>query len=74
MENLISHFFPPKLLQRQKRYIRRGLYKPQDTKILYFICFIYNMVEYLEKFPPFGEGQRLPDNEIINLVEFSLPK
>ena len=32
------------------------------------------MVEYLEKFPPFGTWQRPPYNKILDLVEFSLPK
>ena len=32
------------------------------------------MVEYLEKFLPFGAGQFLPEDEILELVEFSLPK
>ena len=43
-KELIFHFFSPKVLQRQKRYLRRGLYKPCDTKILDFICHIYEMV------------------------------
>ena len=32
------------------------------------------MVDYLEKFPPFGAGQRLLEDKILKLVEFSLPK
>ena len=32
------------------------------------------MVDELYKFPPFGITQGLPDNEIINLVDFLLPK
>ena len=44
MKDLVYHSFPPKVLQRQKRYLRRGLYKPCDTKILDFICHIYEMV------------------------------
>ena len=32
------------------------------------------MVEYLEKFRPFGAGKRLLDDNVIELVEFSLPK
>ena len=28
MKDLISHSFSPKALQRQNRYLRRGLYKP----------------------------------------------
>ena len=72
MKDLISHFFPPKALQRQKRYLRRELYKPCDTKIRYFIYRINKMIKYLDKSPPFEEGQRLPKYEILQLVEFSL--
>ena len=32
------------------------------------------MVEYLEKFPPFGARQRLPEDDILELVKLSLPK
>ena len=52
----------------------RGLYKPRDTKILDFIRCTDEMVEYLEKFPPFRVVQRLLDDDILKLVEFSLPK
>ena len=72
MKYLISHFFPPKALQRQKRYLRRELYKPCDTKIRYFIYRINKMIKYLKTFPPFEEGQRLPEDDILELVEFSL--
>ena len=74
MKDLISHFFLPNTLQHQKRYLRRGLYKPCDTNIRDFICWIFEMVEYLENVPYFGAGQRLPDNDILELVEFLLPK
>ena len=74
MKDLISHFFLPMALQRQKRSLIKAVYKTCDNNIIYFICHIYNMVEYLKKFPPFGAGQRLPDNEILDMVELSLPK
>ena len=32
------------------------------------------MVNYLKKLPPFGVGQRLPEDKILELVEFSLLK
>ena len=32
------------------------------------------MVEYVEKFAPFGIGQGLPDNKILKLVGFLLPR
>ena len=33
IKDFISHFFPPKALQCQKRYLQGGLYKPCDTSI-----------------------------------------
>ena len=71
MKDLISHSFPPKALQRHKRYLRRGLYKPRDIKIREFICCIDEMVKYLEEFPPFGAGQCLTEDYILELVELS---
>ena len=73
MKYLITRFFPLKALQRQKIYLQRGLYNPCNTKIRNFICRIDEMVEYLGKFSPYGVGQRLHDDEILNLVEISLP-
>ena len=32
------------------------------------------MVKYLEKSPPFGEVQNLPEDKILKLVQFSIPK
>ena len=32
------------------------------------------MVKYLINFPPFGAVQRLPEDDILELVDFSLPK
>ena len=74
MKDLIYHFFPTKAIQSQKRYIRRGIYRRRDTNIRYLICRIDEMVEYLKKSPPFEAGQCLPDNEILDIVDFSLKR
>ena len=74
MKDLISHFYLPKSLQRQKRYHRRGMYKPRDTKIWSFICWIDNIFDYLKKLPPFRVVQCLPEDKILELVYFSLLK
>ena len=71
MKDLIYYFFPPKSLQRQNMYLQRGLYKPCDTKIRYFIFRIDEMVEYLKKFRPFGAGKRLLEQKILEILEFS---
>ena len=73
MKDLSNQFFLPKELQHQERYICRGVYNPCDTKICKFICSIDEIVNYLKKFPPFGANQALPKDEILKLVEFSMP-
>ena len=65
---LITRFLPPKALQRQKRYLRKRFYKAYDTKVRDVIFWINNMVEYIDKFPPFFIGQGLTDNDILKLV------
>ena len=65
MKELIFHFFPTKFIQRRKKYIRKGLYKPCDTKFHHFICHIYKMVKYLNNLPPFGAGKRLTEDKIL---------
>ena len=74
MKDLITRFSPPKALQIHKRCLRAGLYNPHDTKIREFICRIYEIVEYLKNFLPFGANQGLPKDEILKLLELSLPR
>ena len=74
MKDFIARLFPPKVLQLQTSYLLRGVYKPRNINIREFICQINKMVESLEKFPPFGAGQHLPDDEILELVKLSLPR
>ena len=65
MQDVFIHFFPPKVLQHQKIYLRRGLYNLHDTKIRKFICRVEKIVENLDKFPPIGMNQGFPEEEII---------
>ena len=74
VKDIISHLFPPKAIQLQKKYLSRGLYKLHDTKIKDFVCKIDKIIEYLKKFPPFGALQCLPEYYILELVGCSLPK
>ena len=74
MKDLITHLFPPKEIHIHKRYLRRGFYKPCDTKIRDFICKINKIVDYLKKLPIFGYNQGLPEDDIIELVKLFLPR
>ena len=73
IEGLKTRFFPPKALQLQKKYLCQGLFKPRDFKIREFIFCINNIFKYLEHLPPFIFDQGLPNDEIIEFVEFELP-
>ena len=72
MKDLTTNFIPPKALHIHKIYLRRGLYKPHETKIWSFIFWIDEMVDYLENFPPFDIGKGLPDDKILELGGFYL--
>ena len=70
IQYMISNLFPPKVLQRQKIYLCRGLYKPHGTNIHESIFRINKIVEYLNKLPPFGENKGFTEDEIIEHVDF----
>ena len=52
----------------------RELYKTCGNKTRYFICRVNKMVNYLDKFLPFGARQHPLEDEILELGESSLPK
>ena len=73
LRGLAQHVMPQKALSLQKRYMRRFLRKPADMKIREFTARLQEINDYLPKFPPFGENQKLPQDEIRDIVEFSIP-
>ena len=71
---LILHFFPPKALQRQKRFLRRSVRKPRDMKVRQFIERIVEINGYLFYFPPFrGEQNQLQEDELLEILLYSVP-
>ena len=74
IQDLIYNLLPPKVPQQQKRYLLHGLYNYQKTKTCDFICRVNEIVKYIDHFPPFGDYQGLPEDEILNLMEFALPQ
>lgn len=72
-QDLITHVFPHRALLMQKRYMRRFLRKPQDTKIREFMARLVEINAYLDEFPPFEVGQSLPNDEIMEIAEYAVP-
>ena len=73
LQELFKHFFPQKALARQKRYMRRNLRKPRSMKIREFVERITEMNEHLMHFPPANKTNKLPPDEILEIVEFAAP-
>ena len=72
IQDLISHFLLQKSLQHQKRYLHRGLYNPCETKIREFIFRITNIIKYLDQLPSFSYYQGLPQDKILEIVDFAM--
>ena len=60
-KGLMNHFFPLKAIKRHTRYLHRGLFKLQNSKIFKFICCTNEIIEFLDQLPPFGTDQVLQD-------------
>ena len=74
MRDLTTHVFPQRALQKQKRFMRRKMRKPQNWTIRSYANRITELNEYLSSFPPFAADQSLPDEEILDLLEFGIPR
>ena len=73
MDALTEHVFPLKALQTQKRFMRRFLRKPRDMKARDFVSRVCEINEMLNQFPGAnGEGS-LPQDELLDLMEFGMP-
>jgi len=74
LDRLVEHLFPARALAEQKRYMRRYLKKPRPTKFRDFVNRVKEMNAKLAGFPPFQQNQQLPEDELLDLLESSIPK
>ena len=66
--------FPQKALMTQKRYMRRIMRKPRAMKTRDYCARYAEINKYLEEFPPFkGKQQAIPQDEILEHLEFAIP-
>jgi hypothetical protein len=73
MTSVTTHIFPKKSLAYQKRYMRRFMRKPRDMSTRLFVARVTELNAYLEHFPPYAENQRLANDELMDIFEFSIP-
>ena len=73
VEALTEHVFPIKALQIQKRYMRRFLRKPRDMKTREYVSRVCEINEMLVHFPGADQESKLPQDELLDLLEFGMP-
>jgi len=73
IEDLTRHVFPIKALQTQKRYMRRFLRKPREMKTREYVSRVCEINKMLVHFPTVDQDSRLPNDEMLDLLEFGMP-
>jgi uncharacterized protein YerC len=73
MDHVTTHIFPARALIYQKRYLSHDMCKPRDVSIRDYVIRVHELNALLGYFPPFGENQELPDDEIVDIVEHNIP-
>jgi hypothetical protein len=66
---VITNACPFKVLQKQKRYMRRYMRKPNDMKVRTYMHSLMRInIEEIPHLPPFAQDQRLSEDEIIEII------
>ena len=73
LKDLTAYVMPRKALSNQKRYMRRFLRKPIHMKIREFVARVQELNQLLSYFPPGGDNQRLSQDDLLELLESSIP-
>jgi hypothetical protein len=74
LHSVITNACPFKVLQKQKRYMRRYMRKPQDMKVRTYVHSLMRInIEEIPYLPPFARDQRLSEDEIIEIILNATP-
>jgi len=74
-QSIIQYMAPFKALQKQKRYLRRFCRKPADMSTRKYVNYIARMNdEEIPLLPPFARDQKLPQDEMCEIVLYSIPR
>ena len=75
LSEVIRQVCPYKSLEKQKRFMRRKMRKPGDMKVRTYVNHLHRLnFDEMPYLPPQGANQALPNDEIIDIVVFGLPK
>ena len=73
---ILTQILPHKILQRVKRYLRREARKPADMKVKTYYMNIQRINdEEIVRLPPnFNAAQKIPADELVDILLFGTPK
>jgi hypothetical protein len=75
LRSTIKMVCPYKALEKQKRFMRRKMRKPNDMRIRQFVNHLHRInFEELPQLPPFAAGQQLSQDELLDIILFGIPK
>ena len=75
LNDTLEALMPKKALARCKRHLRRYCRKPRGMRVREFVHLVQHMnLEEFTSLPPFDPNQHLPDDEILDVVLFGIPK
>ena len=74
LKAVVAHVCPYKVLQKQKRIMRRNMRKPADMRIRTYVNHMLRIIrEELQLLPPFRINQSFEEDEVKEIIAFSIP-
>jgi hypothetical protein len=74
LQALATHVFPKYALATQKQWFRRSVHKHRDMSTREWLAWLTEINEMLVEFPPnFNQQQKIPEDELKDIVEFGVP-
>ena len=75
LDNVVRDLCPYKALEKQKRFMRRNMRKPNGMKTRAYVANLVRINNHeLPMLPPFGPTQSLSLDELIDILTYGIPK
>lgn len=73
LTDVSKNVFPHRALEIQKLWMRRAIRKPKDMTVRRLVAIISKMNKSLARFPGASEDDKFNSNELLEIIEWSLP-
>jgi hypothetical protein len=73
LEDMGAYVFPRRVLQMEKRYMRRYMRKPRKLKMREYMARVEELNHDLRYFPTYAPGTRLHEDELLDIYEYGVP-